>query len=555
MTEGFIDDEVDVCVVGSGAGGAPIAHALSRAGARVVVLEKGPWYQHEDFNHDEIATARRDMWVPFVSEEPHLQKNGDGPAFKTANGWIARCVGGGTVHMSGYFYRLHPEDFRLGTRYGRLPGANVADWPIEYDDLAPYYDRVEQVIGVSGAAGENPFEPPRSGPYPLPPVATNDLARLVEQGAKKLGWHPFQVPRAVLSRPYRGRRACVYCDFCGSYGCEVGAKSSTLASLIPEAVATGRCEVRPDSMAFEIAVDRSGRARAVRYRNARGEQRQQRARVICVAASAVESARLLLNSRSSRFEAGLANGTGLVGQNLTFSTLAKGFGEFERGKLPKLLRPTPSNHFLDRAIQDHYLLKDRDGEYDKGGTLHYILPHRNPIFTAERLARRHDPMLWGAALSREILRYHTEVHQIEFELFGEFLPNPRTFVSVDGSIEDKWGIPVATIHHTPHPESRKNAEILAERGIDLLKAAGADDTWTQDVGGTTYVLQHGTCRFGKNPETSVLNPDCRAHEVDNLYVTDGSFMPTSGGVPTTLTILANAFRVADHLIGRFQRKD
>lgn len=549
----LLGEQVDVCVVGSGAGGAPIAHELALAGAQVVVLEKGPWYRKEDFNHDEIQNARRDMWAPFVSDEPHLERIAGGPAQKTNNGWIANCVGGGTVHMSGFFYRLHPEDFTLASRYGNsLSGARLADWPIGYGDLAPYYDKVEKTIGVSGRAGQHPHEPPRSGPYPLPPVATNDLARLVEQGAKKLGLHPFQTPRAVLSGPYRGRQPCVYCDYCGSYGCESGAKSSTLAALIPQAVATGKCEVRPHSMAFEIAVGRDGKVTGVRYYDREGQAREQKAKLVVVAGSSIESARLLLNSTSNRFPNGLANGSGLLGRNLMFSTLAKGFGEFERGKLPKVLQPRPPNHFLDRAIQDHYFLADRKGEYDKGGTIHYLLPHRNAIYTAERLARRHSPMLWGEALSKEVLRYYREVHQIEFEVFGEYLPSDGNYVTVDDSVKDRWGIPVATLHTDVHPESLRNAKLLARKGLDVLEAAGADSTWTESVGATTYVLQHGTCRFGKDPAQSVLDPNCRAHEVDNLYVTDGSFMPSSGGVPTTLTIMANAFRVADHLVARMR---
>ncbi|MGF1509414.1 MAG: GMC family oxidoreductase [Myxococcota bacterium] len=550
MAEGhsFDGETVDVCVVGSGAGGGPVAHALAAAGASVVVLEKGPWYKASDFNHDEIENARRDMWVPLVEDEPHLESVDGGPFRKTNNGWIAHCVGGGTVHMSGYFYRLHPEDFALAERYGSVEGANLADWPIRYGDLAPYYDLVERVVGVSGADGTHPFEPPRSGPFPLPPVNTNRLASLVEAGAKKVGAHPFQIPRGVLSRPHRGRRACVYCDYCGSYGCESGAKSSTLASLIPEAVATGRCEVRTGCMAFEVGVDQQGNATGVRYFDENGNTHEQKAKMVCLAASSIESARLLLNSKSARFPAGLANSNGLVGKNLTFSTLAKGYGEFERTSLPELLRPTPVSHFLDRAVQDYYFLSDNKEAFDKGGTIHFILPHRNAIFTAERLARRANPPLWGTALSQELVRYYSKVHQIEFEVFGEFLSSEGTYVSTDEGLVDKWKIPVARIHLQRHPKSVENVHVLAERGIDILKAAGAHDTWTESVGSTTYVLQHGTCRFGSDPEHSVLDSACRSHEVKNLFVTDGSFMPTSGGVPTTLTILANAFRSAEHMV-------
>lgn len=549
----FGREEVDVCIVGSGAGGGPLALELSRTGARVVVLEKGPWYRKEDFDHDEIANMRLHKWVPNVDDEPHLlQLAGDTTPRKAIQGWIASCVGGGTTHWSGFVHRMHPEDFRLRSRYGAIADANLADWPIGYDDLSPYYDKVEREIGVSGEHTEYPYAPPRSGPYPLPPLRANPLSALIDEGARRLGLHPFSTPRAILSRPYAGRPACVYCDFCGGYGCEVDAKSGTAAALIPRAVNTGRCEVRPRCMAFEVSVARDGRARGVRYYDPRGNAAEQRARFVCVSATAIESARLLLNSTSSRFPRGLANGSGLVGKNLSFSTFAQGAGEFEVARLPPELRPHHQVHFLQRSLRDFYFIPERQGGYDKGGTLNFILPHRNPIATADRVSQRARPALWGADLNRALRRYYDDVRELEFEAFGEFLPNPDTYVSVDGEVKDRWHIPSATIHVRNHPADVANSRVLLEKGLQVLQAAGADKITSQDAGGTTFILQHGTCRFGDDPTTSVLNRFCQSHEVTNLFVVDGSFMPTSGGVPSTLTIMANAFRVADHLVRRLR---
>jgi choline dehydrogenase-like flavoprotein len=447
---------------------------------------------------------------------------------------------------------MHPDDFRLKTRYGSVGDASLADWPIGYDDLAPYYDKVEREIGVSGEAVDHPFAPPRSAPYPLPPLRANPLSAPIDQGARRLGLHPFETPRAILSRPYGGRPACIYCDFCGGYGCEVDAKSSTAAALIPRALATGRCELRPRAMAFEGTVGRDGRVRAVRDYDAAGAVVEQRARFVCISATAIESARLLLNSTSSRFPRGLANGSGLVGKNLTFSTLAEGSGEFEVARLPPELQPHHEVHFLQRSLRDFYFIPERRGGYDKGGTMNFVLPHRNPIATAERVSRRGRPRLWGAELNRAVRRYYDEVREIEFEVFGEFLPSPGTYVSVDGAVKDRWQIPSATIHVRNHPADVENSRWLLDKGLEVLRAAGASATIVGSAGATTFVLQHGTCRFGTDPTTSVLDRFCRSHEVANLYVVDGSFMPTSGGVPSTLTIMANAFRVADHLVQRLR---
>jgi len=552
----LLGEQVDVCIVGSGAGGGPLMLELARAGAKVVVLEKGPWYRAEDFTHDEIETCRRNMWVPYTDDEPHVLVRG--PRGKPKNGragWTAACVGGGTAHMSGFVFRLHPEDFRLRTRYGGGPaGADLADWPISYADLAPWYDKVETEMGVSGGTHTGPFEPPRAGPYPLPPLLENPLSQLVDEGARRLGLHPASTPRAVLSEPYRGRSACNYCGLCGSYGCESGARSSTLAALVPAAIATGSCELRPKSMAYEIATDSTGKATGVRYYDAEGRAQEQKARLVCVAASAVESARLLLNSTSPLFPHGLANGNGQVGRNLTFSTLGRVLGEFEVAKLSPRLRERCNVHFLQRAIRDHYFLGERKGAYDKGGLLNFILPHRNPIFTAERLARRSRPPLWGAALMEAVYRYYGEVRELECEVFGEFLPTRWTRVTAGSGVTDRWGIPSATIHLQHHPEDLATSRALVGKATEVMRSAGASRTHLDTVGTTTFVLQHGTCRFGKDARTSVLNEWCRAHEVDNLYVVDGSFMPTSGGVPTTLTILANSFRVAAHLVERFKAR-
>jgi choline dehydrogenase-like flavoprotein len=550
-------DPVDVCIVGSGAGGGPMALELGRAGINVVVLEKGPFYQQEEFVHDELLMSRRAFFMPFPWEEPHLVRYGPNGKFeKSIAGWTANCVGGGTVHMSGYFYRLKPVDFRLRSALGKVPGANVFDWPIRYEDLARYYDKAEEELGVSGDDSvDHPFKDVRNKPFPLPPLDAHPICNELDKACHALGYHPFPTARGIISRAYRGRAACSYCALCGSYGCEMGAKSSTHASLIPVALATGHVEVRSKCMAKSIEVDKSGKAKSVVYLDPAGATQEQPAKVIIVACTAIESARLLLQSRSSRFPKGLANGSGQVGKNLVFSSFGESRAVFriERRKKrwPWLGDRAP---FVQRSVQDFYWMKDDSLGFRKGGTLGFVFAHPNPIYAAQRMAgvaESGSKRIFGKEL-KDALREYRDSKILQYELFGEFLPTDGTYVSVEESTKDKYGLPVASITIDRHPMDSKMTKFLVERGEEILTQMQPDDMKRIGDSGETTILQGGTCRFGNDPATAVLDKDCRAHEVSNLYVVDSSFMPTSGGVPPTLTIVANSFRVADVLIRRMK---
>ncbi|MBX5483324.1 MAG: GMC family oxidoreductase [Myxococcaceae bacterium] len=544
-------DPVDVCIIGSGAGGAPMALELGRAGFKVVVLEKGRWHKKEDFVHDEILNSRRNFFMPLPWDEPHLVRGGvDAPFRRTNEAWTANVVGGGTVHMSGYFYRLKPMDFRLRSELGPVPGANLADWPIRYEDLAPYYDRAEEELGVSGEVQPHPFAEPRHKPYPLPPLWAHPIAKEIDAACSALGLHPLTTARGIISRNYRGRAACHYCALCGSYGCESDSKSSTLAALIPAAVATGNVEIRPQSMATEIEVDAAGRAKSVVYLDANGVRQEQPAKFVVVSATAVESARLLLNSQSGRFPRGLGNNNGLVGKNLVFSSFGQSKAIFRvssrKKEWPWLSDPAP---FVQRSVQDFYAMPDARHGFRKGGTIGFMWSHPNPIYAAINIAGTGRRGLFGKAL-KDALREYRDSKILEFEIYGEFLPNDGTFVSVEPGVKDKYGLPVAAITLTRHPTDLVMTKYLVERGEEILKALHPDRLERVGIAGETTILQGGTCRFGKDPAQSVLDPECRLHEVPNVYVVDGSFMPSSGGVPFTLTIVANAFRVANLFVKR-----
>jgi choline dehydrogenase-like flavoprotein len=547
-------DPVDVCVIGSGAGGAPVALRLAQAGFSVVLLEKGSWYRKEDFVHDEILNSRRNFFMPLPWDEPHLFRTSPTEPFtRTNEAWTANCVGGGTVHMSGFFYRLKPVDLKLRTALGPVPGADVVDWPIPYAALSPYYDQAEALLGVSGNAVPHPFLEPRSRNYPLPPLAEHPVALELDRAAKQLGWHSIPTARGITSAPYQGRAACVYCTLCGSYGCEHDAKSSTLAALIPAALATGKMQLKAKCMATEITTDAQGRARSVIYLDEKGVSREQPAKVVVLAATAVESARLLLNSVSGRYPKGLANGQGLVGKNLHFSSFGQSKATFRVGarkaELPWLESPLP---FVNRSVQDFYLMPDSRFGFRKGGTLGFMWAHPNPIFAAVGVARKGQAGVFGKAL-KDRLREYRDSRILEFEIYGEFLSNPETQVTVDGNVKDRYGLPVAAITVKRHPLDLVMTKFLVERGEEVLASLRPDRLDRVGTAGQTTILQGGTCRFGTDPAASVLDPDCRSHEVKNLYVTDGSFMPTSGGVPITLTIVANALRVADRMVASLKR--
>lgn len=544
-------DPVDVCIVGSGAGGGPMALELGRAGFKVVVLEKGRWNKKEDFVHDEILNSRRNFFMPLPWDEPHLVRNGEGAPFRRSNdGWTANCVGGGTVHMSGYFYRLKPMDFRMRSEFGAVKGANVVDWPIGYEDLSPFYDRAEEELGVSGEAQPHPFAEPRRKPYPLPPLWAHPISKQLDAACRALGLHPLTTARGIISQSYRGRAACHYCALCGSYGCESDSKSSTLASLIPAAVATGNVEVRPRCMATRIETAADGRAKSVLYLDEHGVTQEQPARFVVVSCTAVESARLLLNSQSGKHPRGLGNSNGLVGRNLVFSSFGQSRATFKvsarKKTWPWLTDPAP---FVQRSVQDFYAMKDATHGFRKGGTLGFMWSHPNPIYASVNLAGTGKRGIFGKAL-KDALRDYRDSKILEFETYGEFLPTDGTWVSVDPSVKDKFGLPVAAITLTRHPMDLVMTKYLVERGEEILNAMQPDRMDRVGTAGETTILQGGTCRFGKDPSTSVLNPECRMHEVPNVYVVDGSFMPTSGGVPLTLTILANSFRVASLFVKR-----
>ncbi len=323
-------DRTEVCIIGAGASGAAAAKVLCEAGVRVVALERGPWRHRESFGGDELANINRyNLWPdPILNPRTWRETEGE-PARTGLFCPVPQMVGGGTVHWQGWLPRFTPNDFRLRTIAGDLPGASLADWPITYDELEPYYTKVEWAFGVSGEAGANRFEGPRSKAYPCPPMPVSRYAQKFHKGCAALGWNSFPLPQAALSRPFNGRPATVVSAFAQQHGDPTGTRSSALNVFVPDAVRTGRYDLRPDCTVRELVADPDGRVTAALYDDAEGDTIEQEADIFILACGAVETARLMLLSRSARFPNGLANGNDLVGRNVTFHEYSAAVGVYD----------------------------------------------------------------------------------------------------------------------------------------------------------------------------------------------------------------------------------
>lgn len=537
------DRVCDVCVVGSGAGGAPLACALAQRGLDVVMLERGPQYDAAEFEVDELWMCRRDAFVPSPDDGLREVIYGDEPAVQESHLWSGSCVGGGTVRMSGFFLRMRREDFVPVSTYGSVAGATATDWPIGLADLEPYYQQVEEDVGVSGDAAQMPV--PRERPFPLPALPAHPSAGLLDKGCEALGYHAFPTPRAVLSEPYRGREACGHNGFCGGYGCAAQAKGGAHVTYVPQGLRTGNLELRTGTKVCRI--DSTGdKATGVRYVTASGEAGTVRADTFVVACSAIESARLLLNSATTRHPAGLANSSCQVGRNLAFQMPCEVLGRFEATALPSdHLELTPHVQRTTESLRD---LGDQSPGYRRGGAIVFMLAHPNPIHRAVALSYdRRGGRVFGQALKRRLHDYYRYVH-LASDTFLDYLPNEFSRVSVSRSIRDNDGIPVARVVVRPHPTALQAANVMATRIGALYRAMGAVGAEFNTSPFTAGECQQGTCRFGTDPGSSVLDPFCRTHDVRNLYITDGSFIPSGLVVPPAFTIMANSLRVADHIL-------
>lgn len=532
----------DAIVVGAGAGGGIAACVLAAAGKRVLLLERGPDLSFDAVGRDHLRNQRLSWYGHNAGPNADHPRN-----WQDERGQVhllrpheanyhnnAACVGGGTLVYGAQAWRFLPADFRMASTYGVPPGSSLADWPISYDDLAPYYERAEWEIGVAGDGDAARRYQPRGRDYPLPPLPPNLQGQILRRGADALGWETVPVPLLINSRPRDGRPACSRCQHCVGFACPVDAKNGTQNTVIPRALATGRCDLVTGAMVERLVTSPAGRVTGVAYRDLAGATATATAEVVVLAAGAIETARLLLNSPTSREPGGIGNGGDQVGRHLQGHTYPSVIGRFP-GPIWDGLGPGVStatlrfNHHNDGVIGGGMLADE------------FVLL---PIIFAKRYRPAGVPS-WGAAhktFMREGYRTITDVKGPVHEI-----PSPEARITVGPGVRDRWGIPVARLSGATHPETIRTAAFLQRQAETWLRAAGAVETWQTPPALRLSGGQHqaGTCRMGHDPRTSVVDPACRVHGHDNLFIADGAVHVTNGGFNPVLTIMALAFRTAE----------
>lgn len=532
-------DTVDFIVVGSGSAGGIMARELAQAGHSVIIMEQGPRMAPWEFEHDELKYRQLSGITNSPVSNPQTFRRNESETARQPAGrnslTYARVVGGSSTHFNANFWRLHEIDFIEGSRFGGIEGASLVDWPITYAELEPYYTKVEWEVGVSGLAGASPFDPWRSKPYPMPPLPVKSSGVLFERGAKALGLHPFPAPMAINSTVYRNRPACVQCGLCGGFACEVQAKSSSVWTVIPEAEATGKCEVRSESYVFRIGVNDAGRATGVHYFDKDKVEHFQQAAAVVVCANGSETPKLLLNSATPAFPDGLANSSGKVGRYLMFN---KGGGAQARFEQP-LNEYKGAN--VTRIMHDFYDSDPARGFYGGGG---FDARSGGPLTWGQNVPP--GTPTWGPGF-KEYLESYT--YWMNCSGHGTSLAQETNRVDIDPELKDAWGVPAMRVTYTDHEDDLKHARWQVERAVEIMDAAGAVQIVPGEVGaasGGVHLL--GTCRMGNDPTTSVIDKYHRTHDVRNLFLCDGSSMVTSGRGQPTQTIEALAFRAADHIV-------
>jgi len=457
--------EVDFVIIGSGAAGGIMAKELSTAGFSVVVLEQGGWGKfgkEQEYNKDEWLQRNLSDDDRLMSN-PQTQRNtfrkNDKEKAVAGNHSYGCVVGGGTVTYGSSSWRHLPYEFKEASYDQTIPsGTGMADWPITYEELEPYYTKAEWEMGISGLRVNSPFVAPMSKDYPVPPMPLKSSGALMKTAASKLGLTVVPGPLAIISQPYMGRQACVNCGICSGYGCQVKARSSSAVTVLPVAIKTGRCELRVKSYVREISVDSSGRATGVVYFDAQKREVRQRAKNVILSANGTESARLLLLSKSARFPDGLANSNGVVGKYVMFGNGASASGLFEH----------PLNEYKGvisgAGIVDYVPSDPKRGFY--GGGRMTARGYLTPLELGLNGLSPGSPR-WGAAY-KKALREEAN-HRMTITCFVSQLSLETNRVDLDPDVKDEWGLPAMRITSSAHPDDVKNMEFFRQKSMKFWK--------------------------------------------------------------------------------------
>ncbi len=545
----------DAIVVGSGAGGGVAAAVLAEAGKSVLLLERGRSLSFEAVGRDHLRNQRMPVYGhnagPDIEGNPrtieadsfpmlvgqalgeHRLLRPHEPGYQNN----AACLGSGTRVYAGQAWRFMPQDFRMASEYGQPEGSSLADWPITYEDLAPYYEKVEWEIGICGDHQTMTHLPEYRRPYPMPALPLPYKSSVHKRGLHSLGWQALRVPRLINSQLYNGRLACVNCQQCVGFACPVDAKNGSHNTTVPRALRSGHCKLMTEVMVERLVCSAGGRVTSLTVIDAAGQRQTYKADVIVLSCGAVETARLLLNSATPQEPAGIGNGGDQVGRNLQGHYYPGAAGLFPEAMFDGVgpgcsVATCQFNHGNDGLIGGGFL-----GDED--------------IVTPVTMWKRFyppDAPRWGIEAKRFMRENYRRINDVTGPV--QEIPSPEARVSINPKIKDRYGIPVAHLSGKTHPETVRTARFMHERAKEWLWASGAVKVWGRPPPRYLSGGQHqaGTCRMGEDPETSVVNAHCRVHSQANLFIADGSPHVTNGGFNPVETIMALAWRTAENIV-------
>ena len=557
--------KTDVVIVGMGAAGGVAALPLTNAGLKVIGIEAGGWLSPRDFAPDELRNGARN-WPQSVqkaaSEAPTVRANSNQKAVQGGHPMM-NAVGGTTMHYWAQSWRLNPWDFKVVSatrdRYGadRIPtGSTVEDWPFGYDELEPFYEKVEFAVGISGQAGNvkgkinaagNVFEGERQSEYPMRPLRTSPFTELMTNAAQRLDWSPFQGPAAITSELYDGRPPCQYHGFCNKGGCHVKAKSSTAFTTIPKAIDTGNLDVVTYARVTNIVTDNDGKVTGVDYLRG-SEEFFQPADVVLMASYAYENVRLLQLSKSRSFPDGLSNNNGQVGKH---------YLSHHQGSPVIALFPEDLHNWYGLPAQGVAIDDWADDNFDHsdldfiGGANLWAHTDRKPIGAA-KMSTFGRASNWGSDWKKFIMDNADKTNTAYIQ--KTTLPYEGNYLDLDPQVKDPLGFPVTRITASYRENETRIAEFSQNMMEKWYREAGATEIIRTGLGGAMSASTHayGGTRMGNNSETNVVDRWGFSHEVPNLGVLGASVMGTSGARNPTLTVQALSWRTSEHLVANWQ---